>query len=200
MTDIIAPLPFTLTNGTTADADQVRADLNQIRNDVNLQVPIAIAMAVAGVVGGGYRGAVVYPTLEQDIPNNTNTRLSFDANTIDTDNIHNNVVNNKRLVVPAGVTKVRLFAQVGVDVTMSGSSQLSWELEILKNSGTNIPTMIKQLEMTTNGLIIREQLVTSALVVAPGEYFEFNAWFYSLAFIGAATNKDHTWFEMQILG
>lgn len=32
---IIAPLPFTLTNGTTADATQVMADLNAIANAVN---------------------------------------------------------------------------------------------------------------------------------------------------------------------
>lgn len=32
---IISPLPFTLTNGTSADASQVMADLDQIRDDVN---------------------------------------------------------------------------------------------------------------------------------------------------------------------
>lgn len=50
MTDIIAPLPFILTNGTTADATQVMADLNEIRNDINVQVPLAIATQSAGVI------------------------------------------------------------------------------------------------------------------------------------------------------
>lgn len=36
MSNIIPPLPFTLANGSTADASQVMADLNQIRDSVNL--------------------------------------------------------------------------------------------------------------------------------------------------------------------
>lgn len=32
---IVAAYPYTLTNGTTADANQVMADFNQVRNDVN---------------------------------------------------------------------------------------------------------------------------------------------------------------------
>lgn len=35
MTNIISALPFNLINGTTADASQVMANLNQIVNDVN---------------------------------------------------------------------------------------------------------------------------------------------------------------------
>lgn len=35
MTDIISPLPFTLSNGSTGDASQVQANFDQIRNDVN---------------------------------------------------------------------------------------------------------------------------------------------------------------------
>lgn len=35
---LVGPLPYTLTNGTTADATQVMADLNKIVNDVNTNV------------------------------------------------------------------------------------------------------------------------------------------------------------------
>ncbi len=47
---IVSPLPFTLTNGTTADASQVQADLDQIRDDVNTNVPIEITTAVEEAV------------------------------------------------------------------------------------------------------------------------------------------------------
>ena len=57
MTSIIGALPYTRTNGTTADANAVQANLAYIVARVNANVQTAIA---AAVTGGGAMGVPVY--------------------------------------------------------------------------------------------------------------------------------------------
>lgn len=66
---IINALPYNLTNGTTADASQVMADFNEIVNDVNTNVPTAIATAVSGAAAIAQQ--VLICTATQTYTNNT---------------------------------------------------------------------------------------------------------------------------------
>lgn len=61
MADIISTLPFNLTNGSTADASQVMANLNQIVDDVNENA--AAAATFTGPqpsIGGDVSGSILF--------------------------------------------------------------------------------------------------------------------------------------------
>lgn len=62
MSDIIPPLPFTLANGTTADATEVMADLNTLRNNININVPSLISgILVLQDLGRTVNGTITFP-------------------------------------------------------------------------------------------------------------------------------------------
>lgn len=191
MTDIIAPLPFTLTNGTTADADQVRADLNQIRNDVNVQVPIAISAAVAGIVAGGYRGAVVYNVGNQIMPDGVETPVSFNTEEIDTDAIHSTSVNPSRFTVPTGVTKIRVSAQIRV----SGFIPSGGYIQLWKNGGA-ISGLSPQKGVVDGETYII--FIPPTIVCVAGDYFQIILFTVSGQII--TVSQSNTWAELQILG
>lgn len=73
---IISPLPFALTNGTTADATQVMADLNQIRTDVNNN---AASGSPTITLTGGVTGSSTSPVATTVI---TNANLTGDVTSV----------------------------------------------------------------------------------------------------------------------
>lgn len=215
---IIPPLPFTLTNGTTADASQVMADLNQIRDNVNTNAAggggsgnvvgpgsavdghIAVFDGTTGKIikdggaaGTSYRGAVVYNSSNQSLTPSSSDTLAFNSEISDTDAIHSTSVNNSRLMVPAGVTKIRLLAQVGVNGLTAGSDVT---IEFLKN-GAGISVQ-PNFETKVNSTYEVVPILGYAMTVIAGDYFEIKIFNQSAG--GGATISAQTWFEMQILG
>jgi hypothetical protein len=182
---IIAPLPFTLANGTTADADQVMADLNQIRNDVNVQVPAAILAAPSLA----YRGCAVYNTTNQTFA--IATALSFDSEIIDTDSIHASP--SSRMTVPTGVTRVRLFGKVGWS-DVGGTTSLV--MSVTKNGGQSVTPIAQSVAFAGISAGSDIQISTVVIVCTAGDYFELQI-SPARSFTAVATE---TWFEMQILG
>lgn len=217
---IISPLPFTLTNGTTADATQVMADLNQIRNDVNSNAAggggsgnvvgpgsaidghLAVFDGITGKIikdGGAvpsgsatYRGCVVYNSTNQALTPSSSDKIAFNTETIDTDSIHSTSVNNTRLTVPAGVTKIRLIGQLGFNHITSG---VDMNMSFIKNNAGITPQPVA--ETNVNGTYAYYNLTSPAMVVIAGDYFEMSVVNQSAA--GGDTVATGTWFEMQIL-
>lgn len=184
---IISALPFTLTNGSNADASQVMANLDQIRDDVN---------ANAAPNLGGYRGAVVYSTAATTIPAALGeAKIAFNSELIDTDSIHSTSVNTTRLTVPAGVTRIRLIGAFRFSNTHATGR---WGLSFSKNNASLTPLTVRvDVEGNAEG-IVNSQLTSPTLPVVAGDYFEFSV----SAFAGTSDTSDvnNTWFEMQILG
>lgn len=71
-------------------------------------------------VGGFVGGALVRKTANQSIPNIAWTVLTWNAETYDTNALHDNAVNNSRLTVPPGITWGRLNASVHWDNNSTG--------------------------------------------------------------------------------
>lgn len=158
MTDIIAPLPFTLANGTTADASQVMADLNQIRSDVNFQVPIAIA-------SGSFRGALAYSTTPDYVFSGT---YEWDIVSYDTSSIWS-AATPTRLTVPAGVTKVRLLAQVRCNPTGSGNGTA---IVFIQQNGGTVAPIPYNVQLVHLGNLVTFYVVSPVLPCVAGDYFE----------------------------
>lgn len=117
-----------------------------------------------------HMGVLVTKSALQDIPSAaTWTALTWDQEEYDTDAFHDNVTNNSRLTVPAGVTKIRLAGGAISNV----SSSFTFGLRIVKNGSASAPSN-GQWSTTgfSNGL---QSIASPTIEVIAGDYFEMEA-------------------------
>lgn len=118
---------------------------------------------------GTFRGISLYKTSNQSIAHETYTAVSWASASVDTDGASASkmwaVGNATRLVVPAGVTRVRLGAQVSYNTNggFSGTTALT-----VKKNGSYAWDGRPVASLSFPVLTIS----TPALVVVPGDYFE----------------------------
>lgn len=136
---------------------------------------------------GAFSGALVRKTANQSLPNNAVTVVTFDAEEYDTDNWHDNAVNNSRLTVPSGVTRIRACA--------SGDF-------VFSSTGTRF------IELAKNGVLVngsfRTEIAQSQFVgtcsgvlsVVAGDFFELRAFQNSGAALNLETSTT-TWFSIE---
>jgi hypothetical protein len=93
------------------------------------------------------RDALVYNSANTSIPNTTMTALPFDSEDHDTDSIHDTVINNSRLTVPAGVTKIRLSTKVEFLTNSTGSREVS----VRKNNLITYTGWMYSTQVNSNG-------------------------------------------------
>jgi hypothetical protein len=115
-----------------------------------------------------HRGALVKKSADQTGANYTTaTAIAWDAEEYDTDSIHDNVTNNSRLTVPAGVPYVQLWASVTLaNITTS----LDMTLIIRKNGAVFIGRGATTIEADTT--TPSATAMTAVVAVSPGDYFE----------------------------
>ena len=131
--------------------------------------PPVPAWATGGGGGIAFGGALVGSLADQAILNQTWTNIIFDAETYDTDAIHDNATNPTRLTVPAGWSHIRL----------DGNNE--W---VANSSGERIKRFMKNgadfVGSSWNRALARgtsEQPITSPVIeVVPGDYFEYMVW------------------------
>ncbi len=116
-----------------------------------------------------FRGALVMRSADKVIASGVTTLIDWDIEVYDTDNLHDNVINNSRLTVPAGVTKVRVSAQQ-YWYGQSGSSIR--QMDILKNGRVLSPRIVSNIEASlyNNSAIVF--MASPVINVVPGDYFE----------------------------
>lgn len=82
-----------------------------------------------------FRGALVTHSAALDIVTSTLTSVTWNTETYDTDTIHDNSTNPERLTVPAGVTRVRLSANVQWEPSTAGNTR---QIFISKNGDDGV--------------------------------------------------------------
>lgn len=116
------------------------------------------------------RGALVKKAADQNAANYTTlAAIAWDGEEYDDLAIHDNVTNNSRLTVPAGVSRVRLWASVTLANVATGSDT---SLQIRKNGAAFIGRGATTQEITGTGAAMTTE--TCIVAVTPGDYFE--AW------------------------
>ena len=214
---IISPLPFAITNGTTADASEVMANLDQIRNDVNSNATtggglgnvsgpasavdghIAVFDGItgkiikdSGVAGAlSYRGASLNDNSGQSWTGSA--KLTFSTVLIDTNSIYSGGAPT-RLTVPSGVTKARFIGCIHLNV-VAGTLVA---LKLMKNNvllDSPLGIFYRQI-FDGGGDGITLAITSVALPVTPGDYFELSVGTSP----SVSCNTFATTFEMQILG
>jgi hypothetical protein len=143
---------------------------------------------------GAFRGALVKKSADQTTANYTGTAfVAWDAESYDTDTIHDTVTNNTRLTVPSGVTRVRIGAQIATSLVGSNDVLV---LDIYKNnSGTydGYATIRSSTANTAPGIDIWSPVLT----VTAGDYFE--ARFTVVTDTSITVLANGSWFAMEII-
>jgi hypothetical protein len=145
-----------------------------------------------------YRGAAVYKAAagEQTITKSGSaTAIAFASELFDTDTIHSTSSNTSRLTVPAGVTKVRLYAYI---VGLSADPD-STKMYFRKNGSGYL---MMSLHNQNYGSIFHA-CSTPVLSVTSGDYFEI-MWYPGAAADSTIYGSDsddylRTRFEMEII-
>jgi hypothetical protein len=138
-----------------------------------------------------FRGAKVYNSADQSI-GGSETTLTFDTESYDTDAIHSTSSNTGRLTVPTGVSYVRVTAQVQI---LNDESTDSPYIHILQDGSTVVARW--QPEVTAAGTMVAGtcmQITTGVIPVTAGAYFTVVA-----EGMDNSTESDYTWFAMEII-
>lgn len=119
-----------------------------------------------GVTRPAFRGARVKKSVAQtDADYTTATAITWDAEDFDTDTLHDNVTNNSRFTIPAGVSYVEIGAHVNANDVTSG---LFLALTLRKDGSTNIAIQRISTVNATNNLTV----TSGPIAVAANEYYE----------------------------
>ena len=128
-------------------------------------------MGLHGVSRSRFRGALVRKSVNQTgVDYTTATAVVWDQEVYDTDGFHDNASNNSRLTIPAGVSKVRLSAQV---VGGSLTADLWFFAGLRKNGAAGTDWDGVGRSSTETGLTSGVANMVSAVTpVMAGDYFE----------------------------
>lgn len=117
-----------------------------------------------------FRGALVTLAADYELAEAVTVYdLSFTVETYDTDGFHESVTYPYRLTVPAGVSRIRLSAQVAWEAKAAENQRC---MRVVKNDTTIVALCLvsESTDVTLGGVV--QQLVTPVLSVVEGDYFE----------------------------
>ena len=171
----------------------VVADKVAISDGTTVSKSATIQNIIDLVPVAAFRGALVDKSVTQDIASSNTTILIWDQEIYDTSSIHDNVTNNSRLTVPAGVTRVRLKAGVEWQANTSGRRNV-WHIK----NGTDFVGQgyVEQGVAQTGAPSLN--ISSAVLTVVPGDFFEANVFQSS----GGPLNVVpalRTWFSMEVV-
>lgn len=150
--------------------------------------------ALTGI--GAFRGALVYKT-GSPVTIANNAIMTWDSESYDTDSIFTVGTSASRLVVPTGVTKVRLNCSIG----FSGLSDAKYfKARITKNGGV-YPGVTTGGEQNNSGADMSFDIAaaTPVLTVTSGDYFEVVIFHLDSPDPTLQVNLTQTWFAMEII-
>lgn len=181
---------------TSYSSSTLTMNIDRIKGSGNLSDWTIRVAGIEGIPGTApvFRGALVYKSIDQPILDTTSTFLTWDLENYDDANIHDNIVNNSRLTVPAGVSRIIL------------RGNLQWESNLVNDVITsfrkNGALFIGAPSLNTEGdtIPISENLVSAVLTVIPGDYFNFQVTQFSGVTLDVLEDSGRrTWFSMEII-
>ena len=126
---------------------------------------------IINATGGGssaFSGARLRGGISQSIPNSLVSIVTWDQEDYDEGNWHDNVTNNSRLTVPAGVDRIRMNAKMVFASNSTGVRQF----ELLRNGSTpDVANIDTRINATSDGNT-EVTISSGVLEVTPGDYFE----------------------------
>jgi hypothetical protein len=133
----------------------------------------------------------------QPCTNGSNNAIALSGEVYDTHSIHDNAVNNSRVTVPAGVSKIKLAGQAAWTGNINGNRRL-W----VRKNGAGVHQHGYGYAQETNpgGSTCVLHVNSAVLNVSPGDYFELMAYQSSGGTLNVIDSADNlTWFTMEII-
>ena len=161
-------------------------ELVQITVDQQGRITSASEIALSQNIGTPFIGALVTKSSSQAIAAGVTTALTWDQEVYDTNDFHDNVTNNTRMTIPAGVTKVICRSNI------TGSNQTGQLVLSLRKNGSDVEGGFL-CDTDTSG-IDGLNGVSSVIDVSAGDYFEVFAFSSSARDI---SNNVFTWFSIE---
>ena len=179
-----------------ADLDTAEAAISQNASDISDNADnIQTNTDDIANLSPTYRGALVTKSSADPLTTGASLVLGWNVEPTDTDNIHDNVTNNSRLTVPAGVSKVRVRAQTAWEfLVVSGT----YRQMLIKKNGSSLTYSgrASTVEPPTDFLGILN-VGSGVLEVTPGDYFEVEVGHDSGITVDVLAGDS--WFEMEIV-
>jgi hypothetical protein len=143
--------------------------------------------------GSTFSGCSLSQSSGQSISNTTQTDLTFDTETFDTDGYHSTSSNTNRITIPTGKSGYFLVtARTAFGANTSGT-RINW---LIKNGSTYLSTVYVGAAVADN-----TSVVTSAIVsLVATDYITINAYQTSGSTLTTATDQGKTNFSIQYLG
>lgn len=141
-----------------------------------------------------FRGALVYKSANQSLSDDTTTVLTWNTETYDTDSIHDNVVSNSYLLVPAGVTRVRLSARVYFASNATGRRSLN-----IYNDTASVVGQATENIPSPGAFSFPITLTTAVMTVTPGDSLAISAIQNSGGALNVLGGATSSWFAMEII-
>ncbi len=175
--------------------------LNGVSNDIiqistNKIVTYVLDQSEAKWVGSPipFRGALVHKSTTQSISTSVLTVLTWQLVEYDTSSLHNPNINNARLIVPDGVSRIILRGGVNWDNSVIGGRDIGFR----KNAAV-AAIGLAETSMSAASSSAPEQNITSAVMsVVPGDFFDMTA-FQSSGGNLNILNNNATFFSMEIV-
>jgi hypothetical protein len=166
---------------------------DQIRDAFNAHK--AETAADDDVHGLKFKGCLITLAAAQPIPNTTATVVTWDAEYYDTENYHSLVTNPSRVTIPAGISKVRLIANIQFANNATGYRSVN----IIKNGSVTEPGKPNISQNAVNGTVTSVNISSPVLPVVEGDYFEVQVTQTSGGDLALQTGNFRTWFAMEVL-
>lgn len=145
-----------------------------------------------------FKGALLTKSANQSISNNTNTIVTFDQETYDTDAAHDNVTNNSRITIPAAWDGKKIMLSVA---TRWATHDTGFRNVGIYKNGAAISTGGRYNQNVDapagNGVNTFGFMYATA---ATGDYYEVNVYQNSGGALNLERTGSDTWFAVQVLG
>lgn len=140
-----------------------------------------------------FKGAVVRPGSTVSIPTATLTIIPFQFELEDTNNFHD-AINNSRLTIPSGVSRVIVSANIRWENLPSISGRTYFTDLLLNGISQNPASLVG--ELPSIGSTFRTTVLSYPYLVSPGDYFEVRVYQNTGSTL---TLHNFTWFAIQAI-
>lgn len=190
------------TSGGTATLLSVHTTINDAGNYYNQpseQPNYLFNVGVQYYQGLGQRaGALVYPSVQQSIANNTSTAITFSTAAYNFYSIWEGVTNPTRLTVPANVGWVRITGNIDFAATTADSSVFVVVLNKNGSATWNGKPKVS-LQSGATSTVYEMNFTSPILAVSAGDYFEMVVSQGTGGSLNTGSAFNSQWFSMEII-
>ena len=183
-----------ISNVTVSGSDKVL--IQDVSNSDNLRT--VTAQSVADLSAPSFAGAML--RLDAAVATANGTALILDWSQFFENGDFFNVATPKRLTVPSGVTRIRLFAGARWTSNSTGIRELSISINTETTSQSNLPGLGMASQNAVNGIETEQNLASGVISVSSGDFFVVRVLQNSGGNLDVSSFNSGTYFGIEAIG